>query len=365
MAQETTSTSSLTETFRVGVRIPPFYPEMPGLWFSQMEAKFTLANIRTDKTKFFYVVGNLDAQYPAEVEDVISYPPPADKYDKLKAELIKRLSASCEKKVKQLLMHEELGDLAGPGVPEEFLRTSRLPSSTQAIIASQSKTDLTELAELADRIHDVVGTQVGSTVAVTCTAAAPGTSGGAASTEIAALTRQLEKLADKLHPLIICTPTVPTVLVPPELRRAGETVREAVQLPTGGKCSGQSVMATDDCPSAGRLFITDQRSKEHLAFQKCKDSLCQAAMLAHPDCNAKLALVTDASDKAMGSVLQQLNKGAWEPLAFFSLIQAPRQLRNSFRTATSGQALGRTVVSGFDPAYLANDPRSHDTCPLH
>ncbi|CAH4027528.1 unnamed protein product [Pieris brassicae] len=144
MAQETTSTSSLAETFRVGVRIPPFYPEMP--------------------------------------EDVISYPPPADKYDKLKAELIKRLSASREKKVKQLLMHEELGD--------------RKPS--QAIIASQSKMDLTELAVLADRIHDVVGTQVGSTAAVTCTAAAPGTSGGAASTEIAALTRKLEKLADKV-----------------------------------------------------------------------------------------------------------------------------------------------------------------------
>ncbi|CAH4027950.1 unnamed protein product [Pieris brassicae] len=48
-----------------------------------------------------------------------------------------------------------------------------------------------------------------------------------------------------------------------------------------------------------------------------------------------------------------------------SVIQAPRQLRNSFRTTTSGQALGRTVVSGFDPAYLVNDPRSHDTCPLH
>ncbi|XP_048477768.1 uncharacterized protein LOC125488664 [Plutella xylostella] len=213
MAQEKASTSSSAETFRVGVRIPPFYAEKPGLWFSQMEAQFTLANIKTDETKYFYVVGNLDAQYAAEVEDIISYPPDADKYEKLKTELIKRLSASREKKVKQLLMHEELGDrkpsqfyrhlkdLAGPGVPDEFLRTiwtSRLPSSTQAIIASQSKTDLTELAELADKIHDVVGTQVGCTAAVTSTAAAPGTSGGAGSSEIAALTRQMEKLADKV-----------------------------------------------------------------------------------------------------------------------------------------------------------------------
>lgn len=54
------------------------------------------------------------------------------------------------------------------------------------------------------------------------------------------------------------------------------------------------------------------------AFEGCKDSLCQAAMLAHPDCSAKLALVTDASDKAIGAVLQQFKDNAWQPLAFFS-----------------------------------------------
>ncbi|KAG7294803.1 hypothetical protein JYU34_022827 [Plutella xylostella] len=73
----------------------------------------------------------------------------------------------------------------------------------------------------------------------------------------------------------------------------------------------------------------DFSPQEHLAFQKCKDSLCQAAMLAHPDCNAKLALVTDASDKAIGSVLQQLTEGAWEPLAFFSRKLSPAQVKYS------------------------------------
>lgn len=203
------------QTFRVGVRIPPFYPEKPALWFSQMEAQFALSNIKSDETKFFFITGNLDPQYASEVEDIITHPPSTDKYEKLKGELIKRLSASREKKVKQLLMHEELGDrkpsqfyrhllnLAGPGVPEEFLRTiwtSRLPSSTQAIVASQSKTELVELAELADRIHDVVGTQIVSTSAIATTSSSR-TQGNSVNSEIAALTKQMEKLADKVERL--------------------------------------------------------------------------------------------------------------------------------------------------------------------
>lgn len=70
-------------------------------------------------------------------------------------------------------------------------------------------------------------------------------------------------------------------------------------------------------------------SEEYEAFQNCKNSLCQAALLAHPDCNAKLALVTDASDKAIGAVLQQLNAGAWEPLAFFSRKLTSAQVKYS------------------------------------
>lgn len=73
-----------------------------------MEAQFALSNIKTDETKFYYITGILDPQYTAVVEDIISYPPDSGKYEKLKADLIKRLSASRERKVKQLLMHEEL-----------------------------------------------------------------------------------------------------------------------------------------------------------------------------------------------------------------------------------------------------------------
>lgn len=162
------------ELNRVGVRVPPFYPQKPALWFMQLESQFALANITSDATKYHHAFGQLDPQYAAEVEDVISsssFANASNKYQLLKTELIKRLSASREKKVRQLLTSEELGDqkpsqflrrlksLAGPDIPDDFLRSiwsSRLPKGTQTIIASQAKLPLDEVAELADQIHDVV-----------------------------------------------------------------------------------------------------------------------------------------------------------------------------------------------------------------
>ena len=62
------------------------------------------------------------------------------------------------------------------------------------------------------------------------------------------------------------------------------------------------------------------------AFTTCKTQLANAALLAHPLDNAPLALQTDASDTAMGAVLEQFAEGKWEPLGFdskkFSSAQA-------------------------------------------
>ncbi|GBP55384.1 hypothetical protein EVAR_45706_1 [Eumeta japonica] len=112
--------------------------------------------------------------------------PAADKYQRLKTELIKRLTASRERQVKQLLNHEELDD---------FIRTvwtSRLPSSVQTIIASQSKSTLEEVSELADQIMDVAT----PSQQITAVSASPGAT--SESNQIAALTRQVQALAAKL-----------------------------------------------------------------------------------------------------------------------------------------------------------------------
>lgn len=159
------------DVFKVSIRIPPFWPEEPEIWFAQVEGQFAINKITSDVTKFNYIIGQLDNQYSREVKDIIISPPVANRYEKLKAELIKRLSASNEKKLKQLLMHEELGDrkpsrflrhlqgLAGVEVPDDFLKTiwiSRLPVGIQTVLAGQpASAALEDLADLADRVNDV------------------------------------------------------------------------------------------------------------------------------------------------------------------------------------------------------------------
>ncbi|XP_073967123.1 uncharacterized protein [Choristoneura fumiferana] len=157
--------------FKVGVRAPPFWPQEPALWFSQMEAQFSLSGITADSTKFNYVISQLEHQYAVEVKDIINSPPAENRYVKLKTELISRLSLSQEKKSLQLLQGEQMGDrkpsqflrqlriLAGTSVTDDFLRTvwsSRLPKNLQVVIASQPNSTLDELADLADKVHDLV-----------------------------------------------------------------------------------------------------------------------------------------------------------------------------------------------------------------
>jgi hypothetical protein len=156
---------------RVGIQVPPFWPEKPAVWFEQLEGQFALSNITQDAMKFYYVISQLDNKYAVEVMDVITNPPPTGRYDQIKAELIRRLSLSEEQHFRQLLMHEEMGDrwptqflchlqtLAGPSVPSHFLRTlwtNRLPPNIQAIIATQAQVALDDVAQLADKIVEVM-----------------------------------------------------------------------------------------------------------------------------------------------------------------------------------------------------------------
>lgn len=201
------------EVLRVGVRVPPFWPEEPALWFAQVESQFTLSKITTDETKFCYLVSQLDHQYAAEVKDIITNPPATNKYVKLKTELVKRLSASQEKRVKQLLMHEELGDrkpsqflrhlqsLGGPAVPKDFLSTiwtSRLPSNIQTVIASQADLELDKLADLADKVHEIAPStpHVASTSAGTLSSSSPSYS--ELARQVSELTNQVARLAEQV-----------------------------------------------------------------------------------------------------------------------------------------------------------------------
>jgi len=54
------------------------------------------------------------------------------------------------------------------------------------------------------------------------------------------------------------------------------------------------------------------------AFEKCRRALAEATLLAHPCQGALLSLTTDASEVAIGAVLEQTVDGKIQPLAFFS-----------------------------------------------
>ena len=55
-----------------------------------------------------------------------------------------------------------------------------------------------------------------------------------------------------------------------------------------------------------------------ISFDATKEALANASLLFHPRPGAKLALTTDASNSAIGGVLEQEGPQGWEPLAFYS-----------------------------------------------
>ncbi|XP_046409243.1 uncharacterized protein LOC124174189 [Ischnura elegans] len=155
---------------RIAMLVTAFWPDKPALWFAQLDGLFRTNGITDDESKFWHVVSNLDNAHAAEVEDVITNPPAEGKYLRLKEELIKRLSASREQRIRQLIEREEMGDrkpaqflrhlrsLAGTSVPNEFLRAlriARLPAHLPPILTTQEGMPLDKLAELADRVFEV------------------------------------------------------------------------------------------------------------------------------------------------------------------------------------------------------------------
>lgn len=54
------------------------------------------------------------------------------------------------------------------------------------------------------------------------------------------------------------------------------------------------------------------------AFDATKEALANTSLLSYPQSVASTCLMTDASDTAVGAVLQQHINGSWHPISFFS-----------------------------------------------
>ena len=108
------------------------------------------------------------------------------------------------------------------------------------------------------------------------------------------------------------------------------------------------------------------------AFQDAKTALARATMLTHPRHNAPTSLTVDASDLAVGAVLQQLMHGTWQPLAFFSKqLRPPERKCSAFDRELLALYLGvrhfRYFLEGREfIVYTDHKPlTSHSAWPKH
>ena len=102
----------------VAMKIPPFWPADPVVWFTQVEAMFMCRGIVQQRTRFNHFIAALAPNAAAKVRDLILRPPPDHPYDELKQALIKRTKASEQQHLQQLLTAEKLGDRK----PSQLLR---------------------------------------------------------------------------------------------------------------------------------------------------------------------------------------------------------------------------------------------------
>ncbi|GFU21743.1 retrovirus-related Pol polyprotein from transposon 297 [Nephila pilipes] len=64
-----------------------------------------------------------------------------------------------------------------------------------------------------------------------------------------------------------------------------------------------------------KIQWSDEAEKQ---FEKCKNDLINTTLFSFPKTELPLALITDTSDTAIGSVLQQLGNDTWKPIGFYS-----------------------------------------------
>ncbi|XP_014215280.1 uncharacterized protein LOC106644346 [Copidosoma floridanum] len=145
-----------------------FWRDEPELWFMQAEEIFSANKVTDDALKYGAVYSALDKETLRDLVDLLKNKPETDRYDFLKASLMKRLAESKEVALRRLLTNVELGDstpsqlwrkmkaLAGEADDGlvKALWLSKLPCHTQTLLQAfkSATTPVEELTEAADSL---------------------------------------------------------------------------------------------------------------------------------------------------------------------------------------------------------------------
>lgn len=148
----------------VSIKAPLFSEGNAIAWFSILSAQFEIANIQSDRTKFFHALSSLPT-------DVVGHLPPdilsgtsfsklqeavVNFYEKSKLELFERLISTTVMTGRPSIFLQELSTIAGKvNVGEDLLRhkfLQALPPPVNSILGAQRELPLRQLGNLADEL---------------------------------------------------------------------------------------------------------------------------------------------------------------------------------------------------------------------
>lgn len=161
----------IPEQYAYTIKLPPFWTSKPDIWFTQIEAQFSVARITNDRRKYDHVLAALPIDVINNIYDVIKNPPDQNLYECLRDTIIFRLSSSEENRLDELLTGSQMGDRK----PSDFYRhmlsivggshmvssdlllklwKRRLPKTVFVALTASGKTNTDELIEIADKIWE-------------------------------------------------------------------------------------------------------------------------------------------------------------------------------------------------------------------
>lgn len=150
---------------KVSVKIPPFWKKNVEIWFLQVESQFSISSIKSEVTKFHYIVASLDSEIAESISDLLCKPLSQQPYKDLKSRLITQFANSDQTKLK-LLQELELGDskpsaflqrmrtLSGDNISDTYLKTmfiQRMPTQYRPMLAANYGLSIDDLAKIADQ----------------------------------------------------------------------------------------------------------------------------------------------------------------------------------------------------------------------